>query len=245
MSQASTTRAVMAGLLLATLLTGCSLLPSNQNAASTSVAQTQAALPTSTWTVAPPTDTPEPSPTPIPPTPTPVPPIEELWARNFLGSFDSDGVNIEVVRILVGSKASMADVEWSALDDRIEGWSEIEVVGEIVFRVTNNTEQAIRVPLREGTLQIGTQQIDLADFFGTGFGDDFSGEILPGEARVGGQWFGIRRLAPEEVVRISYRSPAVVDSRTSRIVGPAGTITMDLTFHVWEDFPSEIEAYLQ
>jgi hypothetical protein len=245
MRQARIIRASALGLLLALVLSGCGLLPPSQDAVNTSVAQTQAALPTATLTVPPPTITPEPSPTPVPPTATPIPPVEELWARNFLGTFDSDGVSIEVVRILVGSKASMADVEWEALNDRIEGWSEIEVVGEIVFRVTNNTDRAVRVPVRQATLQIGTQQIALADFFGTGFGDDFSGEIPPGEVRVGGQWFGIRNLAPAEVLQISYRSPAVVDSQTSEIVGPAGTIAMDVAFHVWEDFPPEIEAYLE
>jgi hypothetical protein len=173
------------------------------------------------------------------------PSVDQLWARNYVGSFDSGGVIVEIVRVLVGYKSSMPSFDWDAGNDFITGWAETEVVGELIFRLTNATERTVSIYPDQGTVQIGSEQIELFDYFSAAFGEDVSGELFAGVVKVGGIWFGIRRSLPADVTQVVFRCNGPVDASSWARVGPDIEIVMDVTTHVWEDVPEEINSYLE
>ena len=234
--------------LAALVLTACGQAGPDANAVNTAIVETQAAQqPSSTpQNVAPSTNTPRPSPTPLPPTGTPVPTehfsTDDLWAKNYVGSMESGGVVVEIARVLVGYKSAMPDWGFEDFNDYIQGWANVDVVGELVFKITNNTNVTMSIFPDQGTVQIGSEQIDLSDYmFGTTFGDAIGGEIYPGVTKIGGMWFGIRRSTPSEVTQLIYRCSAPRKSDDFRDqVGPAIVLTIDVPVHAWEDMPAEL-----
>jgi len=207
--------------------------------AMTVVAETQAAHAT---------NTPLPSPTSHPPTETPVPPTEiplpspdQKWARNYVGWGESGGVTIEIARVLVGYKSSIPN-DWDALNEYIDGWSEIDVVGELVFKITNNTDSTVTLYPDQGSVQIGGEQIELTEYmFTSTFGDDVGGDIFPGVTKIGGIWFGIKRSVPSEITQIIFRASAPHNSDTYDDLGPDYEIILDVSEHVWEEMPDELK----
>lgn len=194
----------------------------------------------------PPTNTPQPSPTPLPPTSTPEPTVqasvEELWSKNYVGVAESGGLIIEIARVLVGYKWAIPGLSWEDLNDSIQGWAETEVVGELIFKVTNNTDRTVSVYPDQGTVQVGSEQIDLTNFmFYTTFGDNVGGDIYPGVTKIGGIWFGIRRSSPEEITQIIYRASPPFDSDSFANIGPGIEIVIDVPIHVWEEIPEELK----
>ena len=94
-------------------------------------------------------------------------------------------MKIEIVRVLIGTKDAVEEItgnDFSELDD---------VVGELFFKITNDTDVTADVYPDQGTVQIGSEQIELSDYlyFAT-VGEDVGGEIYPGVTKVGGIWFG-------------------------------------------------------
>lgn len=238
------------------ILAGCGQATPDTNAINTAIAQTQAAeAPRATDTeepveveepAQPPTNTPMPSITPLPPTDTPIPTeapsIDDLWSKNYVGSFDSGGVIIEIARVLVGYKAALPDWDWDEFNDYFDGWAETEVVGELLFKVTNNTEKSVNMYLDQGSVQIGNEQIDIVDFmFATNFGDYVGGMIYPGVTKIGGMWFGIKLSTPAEITEIIYRCSAPYDFASGNDLGPDYVITIDVSTHVWEEIPDELK----
>lgn len=236
-------------LISALLLAACA--PS-ADAVATAIAQTQAAatatqeaMPTDTPPPSPtarPTNTPLPSPTPRPPTPTPTPTqapsVDELWAINYLGGQDSGGVVIEVVRLLVGYKQH-TNIDWAEVERFNEDFRGTDVVGEIIVKVTNNSDRTAKVyPLIDGTIQLGTEFIEL---FGVSYyGPDPDGDIPPGAVKYGVIWFPIRFNTPDTITQAIYRVGHPVDENYNRM-GPDYEIVMDVSEHRWEDLPDEIK----
>jgi hypothetical protein len=235
------------------LILGCgSTAPSPAPAldviAATAIAQTQSAKPSLAPTNIPPpipTNTSSLSPSALPPTeipaPTERPPLDQKWSKNYVGSVDSGGLIIEIARVVVGYKTAVPDQQWEKLNDYISGWAETPVVGELIFKITNNTSKTIRVYLNQGTVQIGSEQIELSEYMiGTTFGDALGGEIFPGVTKIGGMWFGIKRSNPDQITRLVFRCSAPVDE-SSNSLGPDIEIAIDTTPHVWEDMPDELK----
>ena len=194
------------------------------------------------------TNTPLPSPTPLPPTEAPTQAsqiaefsTDEKWARNYLGGADSGGVIIEVVRIVIGYKSAITDQPFDELNDYVEGWADIDVVGEILFKVTNNSDKTASVYPDQGTLQIGSEQIELFEnALFMSVGEDTSGDIFPGVTKIGGLWFGIKRSTPPEVTQMIFRSGGPNDADFNDM-GPDYEIVLDVSEHVWEDIPDELK----
>nr|MBN1228850.1 hypothetical protein [Anaerolineae bacterium] len=193
------------------------------------------------------TNTPYPSATPQPPTETPSPspePVasaEDHWAKNYVGTYDNGDIVLEIARIVVGYKDAIGDQDWDVLNDYIEGWADVEVVGELVFKVTNNSEKTVSLYPDQGTVQIGSEQIPLDEFmFYTTFGDDVGGEIFPGVTKIGGMWFAIERSAPDEITQIIYRASAPFDEETFNNIGPDIEIVIDISEYVFEELPEEL-----
>ncbi len=195
------------------------------------------------------TNAPLPSSTPKPPTNTPepiLPPsVEDVWAINYAGWGDSGGVKIEIARVLIGYKDAVEEItgkDFSELDDYMDGWSEIDVVGELIFKVTNDTDVTADVYPDQGTVQIGSEQIELSEYlyFAT-VGEDVGGEIYPGVTKVGGMWFGIKRTTPGEVTEIIYRASAAWGTDTYDDLGPDYEIVIPVENPGWQDLPDELK----
>ena len=168
--------------------------------------------------------------------------INDLWSKNYVGHFDSGGVVIEIARVLVGYKTALPDWQWHELDDYIEGWADIEVVGELIQKVTNNTDKTVSVYPDQGSVQIGGEQIELSGDYMlyTTFGEDVGGEIFPGVTKIDGIWFGIRRSRPPEITEIVFRCDAPYDTDSFENLGPDYVIVMDVSTHVWEEIPDDL-----
>jgi hypothetical protein len=234
--------------LIAVLLASCSSAPSG-NAVQTAIAQTIAAYsPTPTNTLVPtlppsPTDTPNPTRTSIPTlTPLPAPTQTETpsqvtqldkIAKNYVVSQDSGGVLVEVVRFLIGEKSSIPqDFSDYPFDDK-------PVLGEIVFRVTNNTNGIIKIYPEEGTVVVNKEQVDLNDYITTGtFGDDVNGEIYPGVISTGGIWFGLKDITVSDASHVIVGIDAPYDSNGNKL-GSDYYMEFDLSGWVFEPIPDE------
>lgn len=239
-------------LLVPLLISACGGTSADPGLVATAIAQTATAgaadqaAQASPTTVNPPTNTPNPSPTPVPPTntpePTSAPSSADAWAMNNVASVETGGLSIEVARIVVGEKSALTFEDWSKLDDLLTGWADIDVVGEIIFKVTNNSDKTIDVYLDQGSVQLGSEQVDLTDYMMyTTVGDDVGGEIYPGVTKIGGMWFGIKRTAPADITNIVYRADAPSDPDTYDSLGPDIKIDMDVSQHTWEDIPPELK----
>lgn len=243
--------------LLATVFMGACGQPApeapSESSIQTAIAMTQAVeeeLGQNTEVAPASTNTPRPSPTPlsstVAPTDTPAA-VQEVsaadkWANNYVGSAESGGVIVEIARVVVGRKSAIPEQSWDELNEFIQGWAETDVVGELIFKVTNNTDRTVSIYPDQGSVQIGGEQIDLGEFmFFTTFGDSVGGDIYPGVTKIGGMWFGVKRSTPDEVSRIVYRCDAPYDAESLDDLGPDIEIVMDLSDHVFEAVPEELK----
>lgn len=168
------------------------------------------------------------------------PPPDKQFALNYLGSQDRGGVVVEIARVLVGDKVAVGnDINNSF--DYCEAFKSTTVVVEIVFRVTNNTDQVISIYPDQGTVVIGNEQINLIDFLFCGqFGDDFSGDIFPGVTAIGGMWLGIKRSSVADVnsMIISFSGPS---DQNYNSLGPDYYFELDISNHIFEELPAELQ----
>lgn len=172
-----------------------------------------------------PTSAPQPSQTPAP---------DKLWSINYAGWEESGNVTIEIARLVVGYKENIP-FDWG------QSWEEVDVVGEIIFKVTNNNGVTVDVYPDQGTVQIGSEQIELVDYLLNTFGENVGGEIYPGVTKVGGIWFGIKRSTPGEINEIIYRADDPNNSETWESLGPDYQIVIDTSQKRWEEMPEELE----
>lgn len=172
------------------------------------------------------------------PTPTPEPPEGgTMIGMNYVAEVeDNGGVLIQIARVVVANKADVPQ-DFS----RDPSFDDVEVVGELVFIITNNSDQTISVYPDQGTVQINSELIDLFDYLFADFGDDISGDIPPGVQLIGGLWFGIKRNAPEDVNEITVRFNGPVDPDTFTRLGEDFEIVLDVSAHTFEPYPEELQ----
>lgn len=220
--------------LLQTALAGTSEAIAMSVTATDTVVPTNTPAPTSTPG---PTNTPRPTNTSIPTaTTTPTPDRSHTKAKNYLASLDEIGVTIEIARILIAEKTSV-DQDFSSS----ELFSDKPVVVEIVFKVTNTTNEVATVYVDQGTIAVNGEQIDLFDYALTGarFGDDLGGEILPGVTKIGGIWVGVKRSTFEEINQIIIK---ISRARTdSGLRGKDYNFTIEVGDWGFEEYPKELE----
>jgi hypothetical protein len=168
---------------------------------------------------------------------------EREWAKNYLGGQESGGVIIEVARVYVGYKSDILQnmPDMAKYDKYVSGWADLEVLGELVFKITNNSGVNVNLYLNQGSVQMRDEQISLLDYAITGFGDDLGGEIYPGVTKIGGLWFGIKRSIPTEITQIIFRANGPSSTTALERLGPDYEIVMDVSQHVWEEYPDELK----
>jgi len=163
-----------------------------------------------------------------------------FWSKNYAGSNDSGGVIIEIARVVIGTKESLPiDFDWHNFDDLAPGWENTDVIGEIFFKITNNTNSTAIIYPNFGSVQIGSEQIELMDY--SALADDIQGEIYSGVTKIGVIWFGIQRSTPEAINQIIYRCDAPVDTDNYAPLGQNIEIIMDFPEHVFEEMPEELK----
>ena len=120
---------------------------------------------------------------------------EDRYAWNYLETQISGGVELEIYRLLLANKNAVDMVFPSKFDD-------VDVVGEIIFRVTNTTDGKITIYPSIATIVVGREQISLGGWGQTSVGDYITGEVYPGVTLIGGGWFGIKETKLEKIDRI-------------------------------------------
>lgn len=163
------------------------------------------------------------------------------FALNYLTSQNSGDVTVEIGRVLIGDK----DYIEEAIDidfDECPEFQDKPVVGEIIFIVTNNTNQVITIYPDRGTVVIGSEQIDLFDFSlcGAVIGEDIGGDFFPGVTAIGGLWFGIKRSSVNDVTNMIVSIDAPRNQEYDEL-GPDYYLDLDLSNHVFEEYPPELK----
>ncbi|MCW5876760.1 MAG: hypothetical protein KIS85_07745 [Anaerolineales bacterium] len=163
----------------------------------------------------------------------------EVFALNYLGSLTSGGLEIEIARVLIGNKAYIVTETGNDFDS-VEIFQDKPVVGMIIFRVTNHTNQVLTVYPDQADVVVGNEQISLTDYlFYATFGDDIGGDIFPGVTAIGGIWFGLRRTSVDDANQMIIRISAPRD-QSSR-VGEEYYFTLDISNHIFEEIPQELK----
>lgn len=170
---------------------------------------------------------------------------ESAWAINDAGSMESGGVTIEIARIVVGYKDVIEELTGQDFSkaNELTNWSEIEVVGELVFKVTNNAEVRADVSPEFGTVQINEEEIDFHDyyFWNLLIIGDMELRISPGETIIRGFWFGIKNSNPGEITEIIYRTSGPNNSNTNDDLGPDYEIVIPVENPEWQELPEELK----
>ena len=152
-------------------------------------------------------------------------------------------VKVEIARIVIGDKEW---IESAAGFDFTNGgltdiYNDKSVVAEIIFAVTNNSDESINIFPDQGTLVVGSEQIDLLDYAMEGeFGDSFSGEIHPGVTAIGGLWVGIKRSALEDIINMKIYFDAPWDNNY-KTLGPDFKFDIDLSERKNEPLRDELK----
>lgn len=122
----------------------------------------------------------------------------KMIAKNYLGTVDSGGVEVEILRILIAEKTVVNQ------DFSDEIFLDKYVVAQFTFRIQNNTEEVISVFVGHALIAVNSEQIDLFDYMWDfyDFGDSISGDFLPGVSSIGGVWCGIKNYSVQEINRI-------------------------------------------
>lgn len=207
----------------------------------------------------PPTNTPVPSPTPPPPTntsePTPPPDPSTMFARNYLGSVESAGVTMEVVRVLVGDVAGLDDLMsdmggWDAMVESVYSstatgaWENAEGAFEVIVRFTNNGTEPVDMyfDCRDSNAQIGSYQVNIDDVSIpiSGYADMCFETLWPQASVFSGFWAPLSNLTPDDVTSMILRIEPPTPQGGYEELGPWFILDIDLSDHRWEEIPEEV-----
>jgi hypothetical protein len=197
----------------------------------------------STAQVDPATSIPEPRPTeaPVLQPPISVHANDPVFSQNNLAYQESGGIIIEVANVLVAEK----DFGFQLMGEDFNTITKFQdklAVGRIILKVTNKTDQVLKVYPDQGYIIIKNEQIELFDYAlaGAGFGEDIGGEIFPGVTQIGGLWFGIKRTPYDQINQIIVAIDAPWDD-SYNFLGEDFYFALDLSDHVYEELPDELK----
>ncbi len=197
------------------------------------------------------TDTPEPTATEAPtattkptdeptatpePTAVPTPDPARHFGLNNLAVKESGGIRLEVARVVVADKSQVADIGF----ERAEKFNDYDTVVEILFRLTNTSDQKINVHPNQGTVIIGNEQINLTEWMFTAQIGDVGGEVFPGVTQVGGLWLGVARSKAEDITKMTIAIDGPVDEEYSKL-GEDCYFEIDLSNHEFQEIPADLK----
>lgn len=177
-----------------------------------------------------------------PPTEMPTPTVAasgDEYAHNCMGKFDSGGIEINVVRALVAKKAATGqDFSLAPV------FENVDVVGMLILRITNTSDKQLSIYPDQGTILIGSEQVELRDYLlGGGIRglDDVGGDIFPGISKLGGFWYGIRQMSLDQITTAQYLISAPVDDGFNR-TGDDLNILLDWSDKAFEPLPEDLRT---
>jgi len=180
----------------------------------------------------------EPSATPTLASPSDVDP-SLAFSANFLGELEQDGVKVEFARVLFTQRDALKPGLDMDGEERFDGH---EHIGEIIWRITNNTDQSIQWSYDDIDIRINDRQIDLYDWLFYTFGTTPTDAIFPESTIIGGVWFGMGEIAPDDITEAALLMGSPNNSDTFRDVTGDFIITGPLPApHGWEDLPDELK----
>lgn len=163
----------------------------------------------------------------------------DIFAVNFLGEVEKDGIKVEFARFLVTQRDAMKpDLDF----DNNPMLAEHEYYGEVLWRITNSNDYPIRWFLQDINVRVNGRQIALEDwirngYIGTSLGDD----IFSGSSIVGGVWFGLNDISPNDVEDVALLLGRPINSdETSRASGSFVVEGNLPEIKGWVDFPQEL-----
>lgn len=201
-----------------------------------------------------PTNTPRPTNTAIP-TEKPIPtntattkPNRDtslIKAKNYLVSKESNGVIVEVARVIIGEKQSI--INGLDFDDinKIPIMDDKVTIIEFIFRIVNNSDKVIRFFFKMKTIaSVNSEQIVFDDYWrdnNTWFGDDLQNQILPGATVIGGLWTGVKRSPWNEISTITIPVPNAFDHDNYRDITGNFLLSFDVNDWDFEELPDELK----
>jgi uncharacterized lipoprotein NlpE involved in copper resistance len=163
-----------------------------------------------------------------------------IFAANFVAAQEQGGVTIDVARVIVGERDAVA----SAFHDVAEFMETASYDGditivEIVFLITNNTDEAVLVNPLDATLIAQEEKVELRTYRSTGAsGDNIDEEILPGEVVTSVIWVGLADTIPADVEKMSLHIDPPRNSDFDKM-GEAYLLEFNLPDHRWVPLPGE------
>jgi hypothetical protein len=159
------------------------------------------------------------------------------YSWNNLQNINQGGVEIEITRIAIYTKASLSKDDRELLNSH-NGFYDKKTLCDLYFRVTNKSDKEMAVFPTQGLLRVGDEQVDLFTYslFGTG---DLSGDILPGVTKSGHVKFGLKNATPDEINSMYLLISAPFYNYLNQ--GNDYEFHLDLSEHEWVDKPKELE----
>ena len=158
---------------------------------------------------------------------------------NYLGAMEQNGIIVELARVIFMHRdAFKPDITF----DDIPNLDDHEYVGEIIWRITNNTQASITWSHNDINVRVNERQIKLYDYLFGSFGVPPSDEIFSGSTIIGGVWFGIGNTKPDEIVSVSLLMGKPYNTDNHRDVADNFIVTADLSEgHTWYSMPDELK----
>jgi hypothetical protein len=171
--------------------------------------------------------------------------VDGIIARNYLGKMESNGVKVELVRAIIGNsealKAKFPDI---AEDFDTEPFNKVNVLMELMFRITNNTDIILGFDTEAGGFSfINEEQINLDDYLLPYAIGNTDGRIFPGKFVKGGYWLPVSSLEDVSQARSIGLGLSPLYNQEDEAVTEAFLITAEVDPSTWgfEELPEEFK----
>lgn len=164
-----------------------------------------------------------------------------IRAKNNVQAVQSNGVTIEIIRVLYAEKnylENLMDFDFDAvpvMQDKI-------TLVEFVFKITNNNPYSVQLFKDEFMAAFSSEQVDFAAYRwypnDTWIGpDDFYNEIMPGVTLTDGVWVGLRTTSWDGFTSFILKLPYLFRTDTYETIVPEQYITIDVSGWGFEPLP--------
>ena len=170
-------------------------------------------------------------------------------AKNYIGSVESNGVIVELSRVIIGDKETLAKKKDIAyLTDPDYEISEVlknsTIVVEIIFKITNNTDKILNLSLssNDAVFILNGVQIPLQEYTHySNLQDSYiDGNIFPNSSVNGGFWLPTSLLSVNEAKSVVLGLPPAYDEDYHDVTD-SFSISADIVDWGWEDIPQEFK----
>jgi hypothetical protein len=151
---------------------------------------------------------------------------------------EQDGIKVELARIVFMHRDALKPGSFDG-NTNFDGQ---EYVGEIIWQITNNTQVNIKWNFDDINFRVNERQIKLYDYLFDTFNGSPNDEIFPGSTIIGGVWFGIGSIKPDEIKSAALLMSSPYNAETYYDVSGNFVIRVDLSGeHKWYPLPDELK----